>query len=174
MFLGNNIIGDYMRKLWIIIVGFILFSGCSIANTPTSKVEDFLSKYQRLEDISLSYMQLSVDEDIKEEYKDDYRELMEKQYKGLSYEVKEEEIDGESAFITTEIKVYDYKEILDKYDKNSYGSVNEYHEQVINGLEEQKDKIVYTIVFELAMNDNDEWEVLDLSYDDQEKLLGIN
>jgi len=174
LFVGNNIIGDNMRKMWFIVIIFLLFSGCMIANTPTSKVEEYLGKYQKLDDeLDISYIQLSIDEDIDADYREKYRKLIERQYKNLSYEIKEEEIDGENAYVTAQIKVYDYMEVLDKYAKNSYDG-DEYHKVIIESLEDQMDKITYTILFELEKNDKDEWELLELSLDDYNKLLGIN
>ena len=148
--------------------------GCDIANTPTSKVEDYLGKYQRLDDdISLSYVQLSFEEDISDKYIEKYQKLIEKQYKSLSYEIKDEEIDGDNANVTVQIKVYDYSEILNKYYEDDFID-DEYHKTIINELENQKDKVIYTVVFELKLDKQDTWKVQELSLDDQRKLLGIN
>lgn len=163
-----------MKKIFIIIVIVLLFSGCDIANTPTSKVEDFLSRYQRLDgDFSSSYNQISGGDNINDENRNAYKKLVEKQYKSLSYEIKEEEIDGNSATVTAQIKVFDYKEIINKYNKGNY-DINEYHKTIIKDLEKQKDKIVYTIEFKLNKTDNDKWGLTALQIDDQKKLLGIN
>lgn len=146
-----------------------------IANTPTSLVEEYLGKYQRLDDdINISYVQLSIDENIDNNYKERYKKLIEKQYKSLAYEVKDEEIDGDMSYVTVQIEVYDYKEILDRYEKNNYDDLGSYHKFILDEFEKQKDKITYTINFEVGKNDKDEWEVLELSLDDYEKLLGIN
>lgn len=148
--------------------------GCDIANTPTSKVEDYLSRYQRLDDdVSLSYVQLSFDEDINDEYIKKYQKLIEKQYKSLSYEIKDEEIDGENANVNVQIKVFDYSEVLNKYYEEDYSN-DEYHKTIINELEKQKDKVIYTVMFELKLDNKDNWQVQELSLDDQRKLLGIN
>ena len=45
---------------------------------------------------------------------------------------------------------------------------------IINELENQKDKVIYTVVFELKLDKQDTWKVQELSLDDQRKLLGIN
>ena len=133
--------------------------GCDIANTPTSKVEDYLSRYQRLDDdVSLSYVQLSFDEDINDEYIKKYQKLIEKQYKNLSYEIKDEEIDGENANVNVQIKVFDYSEVLNKYYEEDYSN-DEYHKTIINELEKQKDKVIYTVMFELKLDNKDNWQV---------------
>lgn len=165
-----------MKKKLIIIICCMIICGCNIANTPTSKVEEYLGKYQRVDDdISLSYLQLSIDEDISDNNKKGYEKLIREQYMNLGYEIIEEKIDGDSATVTVEVKVTDYKEIFDKYDKNKYVSnIDEYHNLVIKGIKAQKDKVTYTIDFELNKNTNDEWILKQLSTKNRKKLLGIN
>ena len=154
---------------------FMIISGCAIANTPTAKVEDYLSKYQKLDtDISINYQQLSLDEELTQEQKHLYQELIKKQYKNLSYEVKEETIDGKTASVITQIQVYDYKEILNKYNKDDYDDIKQYHDILTKSLNNQKDKITYTVTIELNKNDKDEWKVIGLNEDERKKLLGIN
>ena len=152
----------------------MLFSGCDIANTPTSKVEDYLGRYQRLDNnVSLSYTQLSGSNDVNKDDRDKYQKLVEKQFRNLSYEVKEEVIDGNVAYVTVQVKVCNYSDVLDKYDVIDYDDIDEYHDEVIKGLEKQKEKIVYTIIFELELNKKNKWKVSELSLEDKDKLLGI-
>lgn len=163
-----------MKKLLIFIIVIMLFSGCDIANTPTSKVEDYLGRYQRLDNnVSLSYTQLLGSNDVNKDDRDRYQKLVEKQFRNLSYEVKEEVIDGNVAYVTVQVKVCNYSDVLDKYDVIDYDDIDEYHDEVIKGLEKQKEKIVYTITFELELNKKDEWKVSELSLEDKDKLLGI-
>ena len=166
-----------MKQKWIgvVIICMCFLVGCELANTPTAQVEDLLSKYQMLDDdITVSYVDLIPDGTIQEEFQDDYEDLIKKQYRDLAYEVKEEEIDGNQATVTVEIEVSDYGEVLRQYDVSTYGSDAEYHQDVLKALKEVKDKVVYTIDFEVAMNDNDEWKVQPLDAEMKEKLLGIN
>lgn len=163
-----------MKKLLIFIIVIMLFSGCDIANTPTSKVEDYLGRYQRLDNnVSLSYTQLSGSNDVNKDDRDKYQKLVEKQFRNLSYEVKEEVIDGNVAYVTVQVKVCNYSDVLDKYDVIDYDDIDEYHDEVIKGLEKQKEKIVYTIIFELELNKKNKWKVSELSLEDKDKLLGI-
>lgn len=163
-----------MKRMLLGIIIIILFSGCSLGDTPTSRVEEYLSTYQRLDDnVSLSYAQLSGEEYISDELRDEYQKLIERQYKNLAYEVKEEMIDGRSASVTVQVKVFDYKKIIDKYNEEDYDG-DDYHKFIVDKLNVQKDKITYTITIELIINDKDEWEVVELDLDERRKLLGIN
>ena len=148
--------------------------GCDIANTPTSKVEELLGDYQRLDNnIEINYYDLSVNEDISENLQNEYNNLIKDQYQNLSYEIKEEMIDGNVATVTTSIEVTNYKDIINKYNKNSYQS-EDYHKLIINDLKKTSEKTTYTIDFTLTKDDNDNWNLDELSNEEKEKLLGIN
>ena len=161
------------RNLLIIVLTFFL-AACSIANTPTSKVEDLLGNYQRLDDnITINYYDLSNDKNISTDLQDEYNDLIKDQYQSLSYEVKEEEIDGDVATVTASIEVMNYKDIINKYNKNSYQSA-EYHRLILDDLKNASEKTTYTIDFTLTKDDNGDWHVDELSNEEKEKLLGIN
>ena len=93
----------------IIIICISFLAGCDLANTPTSQVEEYLSKYQRLDKtIDINEFLLIDEEDLTENNKEEYQKLIKKQYRNLSYSIKEEEIDGNKAKVTAEITVLDY------------------------------------------------------------------
>lgn len=163
------------KKIFLFLTAFIIFlTGCELSNNPNSKVEELLGNYQRLDNtINITYTDLTDETNLTDEQKERYTKLIEDQYEDMSYEIKEEEIDGNSATVTAQIKVFDYKEIINKYNKGNH-DINEYHKTIIKDLEKQKDKIVYTIEFKLNKTDNDKWGLTALQIDDQKKLLGIN
>lgn len=149
-------------------------TGCELSNNPTSKVEELLGKYQMLDkDVSTSYLNLSSEDDISQELQTRYEKLIKKQYQNLTYEIKEEKIDGDVATVTTEIEVLNYKRVLEKYDYGSYSS-EEYHKKVLDELEKVTDKITYTIDFNVTKNSNENWVLDALGKTEAEKLLGIN
>ena len=165
-----------MKKiiLTLIIFSFTLLVGCTLGNTPTSRVEDFLSKHQMLDDdIAIDYTDLTNDAGIDQDLKTRYEEAIQHQYQDMTYEVKEEAIDGETATVTVQIEVMNYKQAFAKYNKNDY-ELKKYHELVLDELENTKEMITYTIDFTLTKNDDDTWTVDELSTEDKQKLLGIN
>ena len=84
-----------------------------MANTPTSIVEDLFNKYQKLDaDIDSGIESVLNEQNLTTEHRKRYRKLLEKQYKNLSYEIKDEVIDGNNATITVEIEVIDYKQAI--------------------------------------------------------------
>ena len=104
-----------MKKFGSVVLGLgfllLLLAGCTnTMETPTSKVEEFLGKYQRLDDDVTSQLDgvLADDKSMSDEQKEEYRAILEKQYQNLSYKIENEEIDGDNATVDVEIEVLDY------------------------------------------------------------------
>jgi uncharacterized protein YcfL len=163
-----------MKKYLLIlsVLFIIVLSACSINNTPTSKVEELLSNYQMLDKSISIDTSLLVTGDVDDSLEQRYKKIIEKQYKNMTYEIKDEKIDGDEATITTEIKVTDFKSIYDKYMPNNYNA-NEYNNVIINDLEQTKEKITYTVEFIVLKNTKGDWEVENLTTEQTNKLLGI-
>lgn len=110
--------GNKMKKVLVaIILGLFLFVGCdNTKNTPTSKVEQYLGKYQKLDKDVLADLDnvLDKDENMSDEQKKEYRTLLEKQYQNLSYKIKKEEVKGNTATVDVEIEVLDYQTSINK------------------------------------------------------------
>ena len=176
-----------MKKKIILISLFMLcfiLTGCSLNNTPKAKVETLLMKYQKNSDSVMSELDdylntLNIKDDAHEEYKKVYT----KQYSDLTYNIKDEMIDGDTATVTTQIEVYDYYKIdndATKYvsdNPNKFSTNNVYDskkvlEYKIDKLTNAKDRVTYTVVFDLTKVDN-EWKVDNLSNEDLEKIHGI-
>lgn len=164
-------------KKKILMVGFLLIGilvGCELNNTPTSKVEEQLSKYQMLDDdITIVYTDLATDTDIDNEYRERYEKLIREQYRNLTYEIKEEKIDGEVATVTTQIEVTDYQKIIEQYDKDRF-TTEEYHKQVLEALEDAKAKVTYTIEFTVMKDEGGNWNLQPLDELERQKILGMN
>lgn len=109
-----------MKKFFVISSLFILlFTGCTTANTPSRKVEDFLGRYQSMDSDVLTQLDNVVanDSNMSDEQKKDYKSLMERQYQNMSYKIKNEEINGDNATVEVEIEVYDYATSIAKSKK---------------------------------------------------------
>ena len=135
-----------MKKFASVVLFFgvllLLLSGCSNAmDTPTSKVEEFLGKYQRMDDDVVSQLDqvLKDDDSMNDDQKEEYRSILEKQYQNLSYKIENEEINGDNATVDVEIEVLDYATTIAK--------AKEYYE-------EHKDEIEKENQEEQSDNDN--------------------
>ena len=167
-----------MKKIISMFIFLLLLVGCSLSNTPTSKVEELLSKYQMLDnDIKIGIDNVLEEETLTLEQKERYKKIIEKQYKNLAYEIKNEEIDGEIATITTEIEVLDYKKITNAINSSYQGrddySIEEYNNAKIDALEKTKDKVTYTIKFEVIKDDDGNWKLMSLDNETIKKMQGM-
>lgn len=95
------------------IMAIVLLSGCTMDNTPTKKVENFLDNYKNQDETVLTQLKEMVDTDplMDETQKGTYTDIMKKQYEDLTYDIKDEVINGDTATVTAEIEVYDYYKI---------------------------------------------------------------
>ncbi len=167
-----------MKKIILVSIFLLLLVGCSLSNSPTSKVEDLLSKYQMLDkDIEEGINNVVGEETLTPSQGARYKDLIEKQYKNLSYEIKDERYDGNSATITVEIEVLDYKkainEVSSSYLQRDDYTVEEYNSAKLDALEKVKDKVLYTIDFEVNKDANGNWRLASLSNETIKKILGM-
>lgn len=176
-----------MKKLLFLVVTSILLLGCNnLSNTPTKKAEEFLKKYQALDNSVLTDLNKVVDEDssLNESQKNTYKDIMKKHYQSLSYEVKDETVDGNKAVVTVEISVTDFKKVLDEAnnymnnnpeqfeDENGDYSVSRFNDYKLEQLKEAKDKVRYTLELKLTKV-NDVWTLDTLSQDIYDKINGV-
>lgn len=177
-----------VKKILLMVSVLFLVVGCgNMMNTPTKKVEQFLSKYQTQDKTVLEQLDDVIEAagTMVDDQKEEYRDLMKKQYQNLSYKIKDETEDGDSATVEVEIEVYDYgkaiseaetylttnrDEFLDE-DTNEIDS-KKFLDYKISQMKDVKDKIKYTINFTLTKVD-DEWQLDDLSDVDRQKLHGL-
>ena len=155
-------------------------------NTPTKQVEEFLSKYQTMDKKVMDQLDEVIDSagTMTKEQKEKYRDLMKKQYKNLSYKIKEDTEDGDEATVEVEIEVYDYataiknaesyllthkEEFLDEEEEVDDEKFMDYK---LSEIDNVKDKVKYTLHFVLEKKDK-EWEVEDITDIDRQKLHGL-
>ena len=176
-----------MKKL-ITLLSIILLTGCTtldISNTPTKKVEEFLNKYQILDEEILNELDNVIEEKTKlnSENKEEYRELIKKQYKDMQYTIKEETIDGDEAKVTAQIIVKDFTKIINDaenykrenmkefYENNTYND-NLYKKYLLDKLKDTKDRVTYTLEFTLK-KENTKWRLDPITEEIEDKILGI-
>ena len=165
------------KKLLLLLFALPIFLliGCEMANTPTSKVENLFTKYQKVDtDINKGIDSILEEQNLTDERKERYRAILEKQYKNLTYQIKDEEIDGNTATVTIEIEVIDLKKSINDldYDSNIY-TKDTCDEEKLNRLEQANDKIKYTLELTLTKTKNDEWKLNALTNEDIKKIQGM-
>lgn len=168
--------------LGLLIITLSVF-GCTLGNTPKKRVEVLLNRYQ----MNSSNIVTELDDYLKtltinDNYYEDYKEVYLKQYKDLKYEIKDEKIDGDTAIVTAQIDVYDYykadQTITDyitknqtQFSENDIFSNEKSLRYKIDELSKVKDRVTYTIDFELTKV-NDSWTINNLTNEELEKIHG--
>lgn len=179
-----------MKKVWIVIVSLlaiITITGCGMTdNTPTKRVEEFMNKYQSLDSDVLSQLDkvISNDESMDDDERKDYTSLMKKQYQNLSYKIKDEKIENDTATVTVEVEVYDYRSALNNaetyYASNkdqftdSDGNIDDkkYMDYKIKEMEKVTDRKKHELILTLTKED-DKWVMDDITDSDRQKLHGL-
>lgn len=173
------------RNLLLFISVFLLLitAGCNLLNNPTEKVKEVLNKYQNNSNVVVTELNDYLDTlAISTAHYDKYKNIYLKQYKDLTYEIKDEKIDGDNAVVTTQVEVYDYYTVDN--DVTSYIASNptEFNENgvydntialdyKIDELNKTDKRITYTIDFTLTQVDG-KWIVDSLTNEELEKIHG--
>lgn len=178
-----------MKKILISFLGILMIvtTGCDqIDNNPTKQVEDLMSKYQTMDDDVIDDLNTVVDaeDNLSSEQRNRYKKLLEKQYKDLSYTIKDETIDGDNAIVEIEIQVTDLSKVLNESeiylkdheqeflgDDNKF-SQSKYTDYKLEQLEKANTKVKYTLELTLTKIDG-EWEVDNLTETERQKIHGI-
>ena len=164
-------------KKKIIVLGIVLFLlvGCSMANTPSSNVEALLMKYQKVDmDINNGIDTVLDEQNFTDAHRERYRKIIEKQYKNLSYEIKDEKIDGDRATVIVEIDVTDYKGAISDltFDSSIY-TKESFDEEKLNRLENASGKVKYTLELSLTKDSDDVWKLDALTEEQIKKIQGM-
>ena len=165
-----------MKKkiILLLIIPFLLLA-CSMSNTPTSKVEELFAKYQKLDnDIDMGINTVLDEQNLTDSHKERYRKLLEDQYRNLSYNIKDEIIDGNNATVIAEIKVTDYKQSISDltFDSTIY-TKESFDEMKLDRLEAAKDKVTYTLDLSLTKDSEGVWKLNALTNEQIKKIQGM-
>lgn len=177
-----------MKKLLYFVIA-VLITGCGAAdmsNTPTKQVEVFLNRYQSLDAAVMNDLDrvIAEEENFNSAHRERYRNIMKGHYQDLTYNVKNEEVNGDSAIVTVEIEVRDYSKAIDTADQYLENNPDEFSNEIgehdaekfvnykLDLLEDSKEKVKYTLNISLNKVDG-KWKVNQLSQTDLDKINGM-
>lgn len=179
-----------MKKI-VLLISILILTACSfsiddIDNTPTKQVEKYLNSYQSLDKGVISDLDIVVEREtnFNLEQKNRYRNLMKKNFQNMSYTIKEETVNGDSAEVDVEISVYDYYKVnkqadnyllenKDEFIKDGVYDEEKFIDYKLDKMSKNTDKVKYTIYFNLSKDNNGDWRLDEVSEADEEKILGI-
>lgn len=167
----------------------IFLVGCEndLMNTPTKRVETMFNNYitldsEVLDDLDETLLSETV---MTTDQKERYRDILKNQYQHLSYEIKDETIDGDTAVVEVEIEVYDYNKIISESEDyltnnqeeflredNETTDISKFNDYKLEQLEKAKDKVTYTLNLTLSVVD-DKWMLDNLTDTEISKIHGL-
>lgn len=173
-----------MKKIVVVFLLLIIFEGCSLTNTPSSKVEAFLDSYNTLtEDVKQDLETKISVENLNGDNKKIYKEILTKQYKDLKYTIKDESIDGDKATVKVNINVYDLyrisketedymKENPDEFYEGNNFSQDKFNSYKLENMKNYSERVDYEIDFTLNKVDG-MWTLKEPNRDVLEKIHGL-
>ena len=176
-----------MKKIIMFVLGLFIICGCEMTNNNAkNEVEKYLNNYKLLDkNVKEQLDDMIEKEDLTDNQKRVYREVLERQYKNMKYEIIDEKYDKnkESAKVTAKVTVYDYykvQEEITEYLKNNrekFYKDGEYDEESfidykLDNMKNYNETVTYDVEFNLKKEGNN-WIIEDLDLDDIEKIHGI-
>lgn len=168
-----------MKKILAFLMILFLMTGCGdMMNTPTKQVEKLFSKYQKVDDdINRELDTMLITENMSDANRTDYKDIISNQYKNLTYTIKDEKVNGDTAIVTAEIEVMDYKAVITKLD-NDYSTktdytTDDYEKEKLKRLKDAKDKVKYTLEVSVIKDSDGNWKISNLADTDIKKIQGM-
>ena len=136
--------------------------------TPTLKVSEYLSQFNSLDELVIQDMETTIqEENLSTDNMTIYRNVLQRQYQDLKYDIVEESINGDNAVVIAKITVYD----LHTSKQNSETYMNEHQDEFLNtdnmfdqegymkyrleNMLATKDTVSHNISFNLNKKDNE-------------------
>ncbi len=177
-----------MKKILVIFAFLFGLVGCTIgpANTPSKAVEEYLDRYIDNSDVVMEELDDYVADrnELDDEQKDTYKEILKKQYSDLKYEITDEKYDGDTATVTVKLTVYDLYKVQKDADKHLADNADEFKNDEgvydaskfikykLDQMKDTTDTIDYTLEVNVTKVDN-AWQVEQLSNEALQKIHGI-
>lgn len=178
------LIGDKMKKkILVVAIIFIAFFtvGCGM-DTKEKQIEIYMNKYQTLEK-KIEYLGSNKDR-ITKKQKEEYIELIKRQYQNMSYKIIDIESVDDKEKAHLEVEIYDYessinnslnyaKEHPKKFTKDGTYNEEKYENYKLKELKKVQDRKTINITLTLYKI-NDKWYVEELNNEDLLKISDLS
>lgn len=173
-----------MKKIIIILLTIILCA-CSLTDSPSLKVKEYLDNFNNLNENVIEDMESAIiKENLSSSNTSIYREVLTKQYKDLKYEIVEEKINNDKSEVKVKVTVYDLYN--SKLESENYMNENQneffndenifdeekYMKYRLDEMLKTKNTITHDITFNLTKI-NDEWKIDNIDREVLEKIHGL-
>lgn len=173
-------------KLLTVVVVLLSLVGCGcMKKTAKGAVQDYLNQYKNLSSNVINDMDTVINnENLTDNQKEKYRDILKKQYQDLKYDVVSEKYDGDNATVEVKIKVYDLYKVQkdandylttsgDEFKQNGVFSNDLFMNYKLDKMKKTIDTVEYNIIFNVTKDDKGNYKVTDLSNSDLEKIHGV-
>ncbi len=177
-----------MKKILVILFAILIFTGCSCTLNdykPEDAVDSFFEKYRSKDDDIITQLKDTIEgQKLDDTQKEEYENLMYKQYEQLAYVIKDIKEEENEATATIELTVLNYRSAIIKAeeelknnpekfnDENGNFSDSKYMAFKIDKMKEVTETTTHTIDLFLT-KENGMWKVNQLTNDDIAKLHGL-
>ena len=174
-----------MKKKLLIFLFLILFiSGCGTKTTPKGEVQKLFLNYNSLSsDLLIQLDNVMSTENLNEAQKNEYKDILKKQYEDLKYKIKDEVIDNDKAVVTVEIEVYNLRKSIDNADNylennrdefnvNNVFSNEKFWDYKLEQIKNENERVNYILELSLTKIDKN-WHLDNLLETDREKIHGL-
>ncbi len=147
-----------MKKIILVIISLFLVVGCGTNKTAAEAVEKYFNDYKGLSDNVLADLNGLVEkENLSDEQKKIYKEIVKKQYRDLNFTIENEDYNGDTAKVTVKITVYDlYKAQKEasaylnakpeEFLTNGSYDASKYLDYKLDLMQKEKETVSYNIV----------------------------
>lgn len=175
------LLGIVIVVIIIIILG-IVFLNNYLSNKPVYMTREYMKKYNKLDSEVIKNIEYDFDDQLSDDQKDKYVEIIKNQYKKLTYKIVSEDMDETSATINVEISVFDLSSAMfkansyidsyeDKFMTNGEYDILKANDFKLDELSNYNEKITYSITFNYY-KENGNWTMRDISSNDLKKIRG--
>ena len=173
-----------MKKIIIILITIILCA-CSLTDSPSLKVKEYLDNFNNLNENVIEDMESAIiKENLSSSNTSIYREVLTKPYKDLKYDIVEEKINNDKSEVKVKVTVYDLYN--SKLESENYMNENQneffndenifdeekYMKYKLDEMLKTKNTITHDITFNLTKI-NDEWKIDNIDREVLEKIHGL-
>lgn len=171
-------------KILVLIFGLFLLVGCFGNIGPSERVEDMLNKYIKNDNDIMDELENYIDkQDLNEEQKERYKDIIKDEYATIKYEIKDETVNGDGATVEVSIEVKDLYKATNEAENYLIDNPTEFYtdgiydtdkfiDYKLNKMEESTEIVTYTIYVNLINRDNT-WVIENLDDETLEKIHGI-
>lgn len=170
-----------MRKILIFLFLLLIVTGCGKEMlSPKNEIQKLFSNYNSLSsDVLIQLDSVMESENLSDENKSKYKEVLKRQYEDLKYRINDEIISEERAIVSVEVEVYDLYTVLKNAEENKmdFFKDEEYNEEKfweykLDKMLKADERVKYNIDLSLTKVD-DEWKLDNLLEIDRQKIHGL-